>query len=832
MDSDSGIWASRHAAPISLGELDISLVEDRLAEFLERYGAPIIIGSQLAAVIGEGSGEERLARLIAACGFEGQAETFIREVLDELSRASPRSVARVRFGDIQLPSELLLMFLEEMMPGNGFVNIRSLEQYEALCNVKIPDDERDKISQVLREYPVRLSHHTLRMVRLSQGIGYQFLPFSDELSDKGQVHTWIGQFHQGVVEQMYDNRVILVLHMSCPVYCRFCFRKHKECREQPPPTVEDVNAALDYLGSNDHIREVVLTGGEPLMNRKTVEQTIYGLARIPHIETVRVAARTISYYPQMLRRHNEFWMRFLIKARRDLAVVGKHLEVAGHFIHPDEASIATLEVIAELARNGIPVYVQTPFLAGCNDDGEVLARLFHELRLRGAEMHYIFFPCSAIKGNRRYWSPISTALRAGNVLRALLSDRAIPHMTTATRIGKIDWFTSGWAVERDEDDPDFLWIRTPYTRQYFSQFVDDLEMDGLRENEDGMLEARFMADIGDDSLFVAPRIKLPDVDDLDEEDLPFDEEQISELYTYLPDIGPDIVACGCEKLCRVHLTRVELRADCDESQLMQIIDYIASQPEITDAVLRTDTGLPDSLEEIERVVAALRAGTDVRSFRMRSRIFHDEPLLYDASVVERYSALQNLDVADPVRFELETLVLSPDQLQDSHRRIVELFHQHGVTVYLNCCLLHNINDSPVAMRALSSKCRRFGFEFHHLYVAGAQMQRRWNAGRSLDLDTIVGIATELRRNGSGRELPRLIISTELGEVDFGPGCHIRPGPHRGVAEITLWPYQLDYFRSMDRSFDWPEEVREEEGCPVVSMPGLRCRHTWGPPRRP
>ena len=60
-----------------------------------------------------------------------------------------------------------------------------------------------------------------------------------------------------------------------------------------------------------------------------------------------------------------------LKAREDLAAVGKHLEVAGHFIHPDEASVPTLEIVAELARNGIPVYIQTPFLAGCNDDGAV-----------------------------------------------------------------------------------------------------------------------------------------------------------------------------------------------------------------------------------------------------------------------------------------------------------------------------------------------------------------------------------------------------------------------------------------------------------------------------
>ena len=322
MHSETGIWMGEPATPLSRGEIDIGLFEERLADFLERYATRVVVGAELAEALGDGDGHERLARLVEACGFEDRTEAFIRAVLDELSRTSSASVARVNLGGVDLPRELLLIFLEEMMPGTGFVNVRELEHLEALCNVEIPADERDHVRRVLREYPVRLSHHTLRQIRLSEHIGYQYLPFADELSDEGQVHTWIGRFHQGVVEQMYENRVILVLHMSCPVYCRFCFRKHKECREQPPPTLEDVDTALDYLAGNDQVREVVLTGGEPLMNRKTVERSIYGLARIPHIETVRLAARTISYYPQMLRQHRDFWMRFLIKAREDLAAVG------------------------------------------------------------------------------------------------------------------------------------------------------------------------------------------------------------------------------------------------------------------------------------------------------------------------------------------------------------------------------------------------------------------------------------------------------------------------------------------------------------------------------
>ena len=70
-------------------------------------------------------------------------------------------------------------------------------------------------------------------------------------------------------------------------------------------------------------------------------------------------------------------------------------------------------------------------------------------------------------------------------------------------------------------------------------------------------------------------------------------------------------------------------------------------------------------------------------------------------------------------------------------------------------------------------------------------------------------------------------------MDFGPGCHIRPGTRRGTAEITLWPYTRDSFRAMDPAFSWPDGVGEDqEGHPVITMPGLRCDYSWGPSRCP
>jgi lysine 2,3-aminomutase len=96
------------------------------------------------------------------------------------------------------------------------------------------------MQQVIDTYPVRLSMHTVRQMRVSGKRGLPVPAVCPGTGRSGHTNTWIGQFHQGLLEQMYQNRVIFLLNMSCPVYCRFCFRKHKESRNETNPTAADV----------------------------------------------------------------------------------------------------------------------------------------------------------------------------------------------------------------------------------------------------------------------------------------------------------------------------------------------------------------------------------------------------------------------------------------------------------------------------------------------------------------------------------------------------------------------------------------------------------------
>ena len=243
----------------------------------------------------------------------------------------------------------------------------------------------------------------------------------------------MGQFHRGIIEQMYQNRVIFILNMSCPVYCRFCFRKHKECRNQKAPTKDHVKDALNYIKESPAIKEIVLTGGDPFMNKATLTHSIEGLKLIEHVQTLRVATRSISYYPSLFYQNNCFWLNYLKMKSLELRNKGKRIEIATHFIHPDEISLESLDIISDLVKNGIVVYVQTPFLKNCNDSGSELESLYRQLRGVGAEIHYVYIPCSPIQGNSVYWASIADGLKVAAYLRANLSDRAMPKMCTATR---------------------------------------------------------------------------------------------------------------------------------------------------------------------------------------------------------------------------------------------------------------------------------------------------------------------------------------------------------------------------------------------------------------
>ncbi len=782
-----------------------------LTDFLDHFGAKSLVGKTFFGIIQHGDGQTKLDRLLDACGWGNDPRGFFSQLLMLLGKANGTQAIAV--GGVTLPHLLLTALLEVILPGSRFISIKTVDQLERAANIRVPATDRADMQKVIDIYPVRLSMHTIRQMRVSAGVAYQYLPFVQELDATGHTNTWIGQFHQGLLEQMYQNRVIFLLNMSCPVYCRFCFRKHKESRNEANPTAADIAQAVLHVANSPAIKEIVITGGDPFMNRANMDRAIEGLMTIDHVQTLRLATRSIAYYPHLFLSDDAELLGYLKEKNLALQSRGKRMEVATHFIHPDEISPQSLMIISDLVKSGIAVYVQTPFLKGCNDEGPELVRLYGLLRGAGAELHYIYIPCSPIHGNNVYWAPIATGLAVGNYLRAHLSDRAIPRICTATPIGKIDWHSSGWAVEPVAKNDRFIWIRSPYTPDYFKQFAPIAnELKNIRVNAEGTIDIQYMAEIGDPALFLGPRpLRLgggmTTAPATTAAVLPFIFENES--------LAPSLVDTGSATLSRVHETRVEIAAGAPDDDFY----YIRGDERITDVVVISEKDAVETLFQIGRIVRALEEIPHVNAVRLRSLMFNYEPERYTPVVIDTLGGMNRLTMVNPLRLEIETQFLAADEFRPAHAALARLLNNKGITVYANTPLLGRINDTPEEIHRVAHGCRKAGIEFHHLYVAGLPIQNRWNRDNPVSLYDVVDIATRVRRDGSGREVPRYIIRTALGEVDFGlSSAVVGKG---GDLSVKLPPYSLAYFTALSPDFTWPEGVREDaDGRPDVPVIGL------------
>jgi hypothetical protein len=143
-------------------------------------------------------------------------------------------------------------------------------------------------------------------------------------------------------------------------------------------------------------------------------------------------------------------------------------------------------------------------------------------------------------------------------------------------------------------------------------------------------------------------------------------------------------------------------------------------------------------------------------------------------------------------------------------------------VYAVIPLLAFVNDREQELLAMTSGCRRIGVEVHHLVLAGHLLQQRgWVDEHPIPVGRVIDLATSLRRHGSGRELPRLIVQTALGECDFGlTGVPVRFGGNGGVA-FRLLGVGLDDLRALNPDAELPAGVElDDGGHPVVPVRGM------------
>lgn len=248
-------------------------------------------------------------------------------------------------------------------------------------------------------------------------VARQFVPSVAELTIRDEeLGDPIGDDTHSPVKGLthrYPDRVILHVTKTCEVYCRFCFRREAVGEEGSLPE-PDLVAALDYISVNPAIREVILTGGDPLvLSARRIKGLMDRLAAIPHVDVVRIHTRIPVVAPEK------------VTAELVGALQGPVVWIVVHTNHAQEIGAAAEAALGRLAGAGIPLLSQSVLLRGINDSVDALEELFRRLIGLRVKPYYLHH-CDLAKGTGHFRTTIAEgqALMAG--LRGRVSGTLLP----------------------------------------------------------------------------------------------------------------------------------------------------------------------------------------------------------------------------------------------------------------------------------------------------------------------------------------------------------------------------------------------------------------------
>ena len=213
----------------------------------------------------------------------------------------------------------------------------------------------------------------------------------------------------------YPDRVLLLVTDQCATYCRYCTRRRLVGSNERPITQGDFEEVLKYLKSHKKVRDVLLSGGDPLLlENERLEEILSRLRTIPHIELLRIGTRAPVTLPQRI---TAGLVRMLKKYHP--------LMISIHFTHPKEITDAVRRACNELADGGIPLGSQTVLLKGINDKPYVMKKLVHELLKIRVRPYYIY-QCDLAMGTEHFRTSVATGIQIIEKLRGHTTGYAIP----------------------------------------------------------------------------------------------------------------------------------------------------------------------------------------------------------------------------------------------------------------------------------------------------------------------------------------------------------------------------------------------------------------------
>ncbi len=300
---------------------------------------------------------------------------------------------------------------------------RSITSLEALAErfgpEQFPPEHHGRLRQAIDNFEFRISPPMVDLIQSPDDpIWRQYIPTVQELDIVDGIVDSLEEDRDSPVPNIthrYPDRALFLVSPVCASYCRFCTRRRKVGDPEKIP-MSQFDSAFAYLEQHPEIRDVIMSGGDPLMlSDRRLEAMLTRLRAIPHIEIIRIGSRIPCHLPERITPELCAMLRQF-----------HPLFINTHFNHPLELTPKAVEALGRLADAGIPLGCQTVLLKGVNDTPEVMVKLMQGLLKARVRPYYIYM-ADQVAGGEHFRTTVETGLHIMKALRGWTSGLANPY---------------------------------------------------------------------------------------------------------------------------------------------------------------------------------------------------------------------------------------------------------------------------------------------------------------------------------------------------------------------------------------------------------------------
>lgn len=278
---------------------------------------------------------------------------------------------------------------------------------------------REKAEALNRLFHMRINPYYLSLIRYpGDPIWLQCIPDERELQEDGLPEDPLNEERDSPVPSIthrYQDRVLFLTTSQCSMYCRFCTRKRK-VSDSSKINAKFIQDGINYIAAHKEVRDVILSGGDPLMlTDYMLERILSALRAIPHVEIIRLGTKMPCVLPhritpklcKMIRKYHPIY-------------------VSTHFNHPWECTPEAKLACEMLVDAGCPVGNQAVLMKGVNDDPEVMLELFRKLLAMRVRPYYLY-QADMTKSTNHFRTPVHVGLEIMDKLRGHISGLGVPY---------------------------------------------------------------------------------------------------------------------------------------------------------------------------------------------------------------------------------------------------------------------------------------------------------------------------------------------------------------------------------------------------------------------